>query len=164
MINQLCTDFSTYYRNHKNKRLLYYRDRYGDRKNPNVINSRSYNEQAIDKLRQLGWEVEEYVHRRNEPPQSDKYMLWGDLLSEENDTLPRIRFNGDKCKFTLISMNNSKVKEEDGQLKKDKSSERNTSGIPAEEATHFSDAADKIVWTKYNDYASNRVWHDFTRI
>jgi hypothetical protein len=61
-------------------------------------------------------------------------------------------------------MNNSKVKEEDGQLKKDKSSERNTSGVPAEETTHFSDPANKIVWTKYNDYSSNRVWHDFTRI
>lgn len=36
----------------------------------------------------------------------------------------------------------------DGQLKKDKSIVWKTSGVLPEEATHFSDAADKIVWTK----------------
>jgi hypothetical protein len=163
LINQLCSDFSEYYKNHTNRHLLYYRDRYGDRKNPNVVNHKSYNQQAIERLEQLGWEVEEIVHKGNEPPQSDKYLLWGDLLSEEKDTLPKIRFNGEKCKFTLISMNNAKVKDVDNQLVKNKSSERNTSGVPAEEATHFSDAADKIVWTKYNEYANNTVWEDFTR-
>ncbi len=41
------------------------------------------------------------------------------------------------------------IKDVNGQLKKDKSSERKSSGILPEEATHFSDAADKIVWTKF---------------
>ena len=36
----------------------------------------------------------------------------------------------------------------DGQLKKNKSSERKTSEVLPEGETHFSDAADKIVWTK----------------
>jgi hypothetical protein len=39
----------------------------------------------------------------------------------------------------------------DGKLQKDKSSERKSSGVLPEEATHFSDAADKIVWTKYGE-------------
>jgi len=60
-------------------------------------------------------------------------------------------------------MNNAKVKDEDNKLEKNKNSERNSSGVPAEEATHFSDAADKIVWTKYCEYANNAVWDDFTR-
>jgi hypothetical protein len=46
-------------------------------------------------------------------------------------------------------MNNAMIKDVDGQLKKDKSSELKTSGVLPEEATHFSDAADKIVWTKF---------------
>lgn len=46
-------------------------------------------------------------------------------------------------------MNNAMIKDVDGQLKKDKSSERKTSGVLPEEATHFSDAADKIIWTKF---------------
>ncbi len=34
-------------------------------------------------------------------------------------------------------------------LNKDKSLERMSSGILSEEVTHFSDAVDKIVWTKF---------------
>ena len=60
-----------------------------------------------------------------------------------------MRFNGDRCRFTLISMNNAMIKDVDGKLQKDKSSERRTSGVLPEEATHFSDAADKIIWTKF---------------
>jgi hypothetical protein len=60
-------------------------------------------------------------------------------------------------------MNSAKVDDKDGQLKKNKSSERATSGIPEEEATHFSDAADKIVWTKYREYSNNEEWVNFTR-
>ena len=83
--------------------------------------------------------------------QGDKYLLLGLILREERESLPLVRFNGDKCRYTLISMNNAMIKDVDGQLKKDKSSERKSSGILPEEATHFSDAADKIVWTKFGD-------------
>ena len=41
------------------------------------------------------------------------------------------------------------IKDVDGQLKNDESSEHKSSGVLPEEATHFSDAADKIVWTKF---------------
>ena len=111
----------------------------------------SYNQLAISYLKKAGWEVVEHTHKGMEPPQSDKYLLWGLILREERENLPLVRFNGDKCRFTLISMNNAMIKDVDGQLKKDKSSERKSSGILPEEATHFSDAADKIVWTKFGD-------------
>jgi len=45
-------------------------------------------------------------------------------------------------------MNNTKVIERDGKFDKDKNSERSKK-ILQEEATHFSDAADKRIWTKY---------------
>jgi hypothetical protein len=45
-------------------------------------------------------------------------------------------------------MNNTQVKESNGKFEKDKSSERKKSVLP-EEATHFSDAVDKRIWTKY---------------
>lgn len=86
-----------------------------------------------------------------EPPQSDKYVLWGIILSEQDENYPRFRINGDKCHYTLISMNNAKVKQVKDKLEKDKSSERPDSGVLPEEATHFSDAADKIVWTKFGN-------------
>ena len=59
-------------------------------------------------------------------------------------------FNGSRCKYTLISMNNTSVLQKtNGQFEKNKRSEARTSVLP-EEATHFGDAVDKRIWTKYN--------------
>jgi len=149
LIKELCTLFTDYYKNHTNKNLIFYRDRYGDNRQPNVLYSKTYNQQARGYLEKAGWTVREEVHRGSEPPQSDKYNLWGNILMENNNNLPRVRFNANKCKYTLISMNNAQVKDENGKVVKDKSSERKSSGVLPEEATHFSDAVDKIIWTKY---------------
>ena len=151
LIKELCEQFTGYYSTHQHKKVHYYRDKYGDSRNPNIINSMSYNQLAISYLKKAGWEVIEHTHKGMEPPQSDKYLLWGLILRQERKDMPLVRFNGDKCRYTLISMNNAMIKDVDGQLKKDKSSERKSSGVLPEEATHFSDAADKIVWTKFGD-------------
>ena len=160
LIHDIVNKFSDYYSNHSNRHLIYYRDRHGDKRNPNVPNFMSYNRQAIEVLTKRGWKVEERVHPGQEPPQNQKYYLWGNLLREEDSTLPRIRFNGERCKYTLISMNNAQVKEYEGKWEKDKSSERSKI-IPQEEATHFSDAADKIVYTKYNEYRMQNYYNGF---
>ena len=151
MIEELCRKFTDYYQSHHKKTIHYYRDRHGDSRNPSQLNAQSYNEQAIKVLKQAGWTVIEHVHRGQEPPQSDKYLLWGMILKETDPLLPLVRFNATKCKYTLFSMNNARLKDDNGKLTKDKSSERKTSGTPQEEATHFSDAADKIVYTKFQD-------------
>lgn len=68
-----------------------------------------------------------------------------------NDTrYPNFIINGHKCKYTIISMNNTRVTDKDGKFTKDKSSERKLSILP-EEATHFGDAVDKRIWTKYGN-------------
>ena len=53
-------------------------------------------------------------------------------------------------------MNNTKVIERNGKSDKDKNSERNNKILP-EEATQFSDAADKRIWTKYGNKLYSRV-------
>jgi hypothetical protein len=83
-----------------------------------------------------------------EPPQHDKYLLWMNILKAEDPRFPKVIFNGKNCKYTLISMNNTRVIERNGKFDKDKNSERSKKILP-EEATHFSDAADKRIWTKY---------------
>jgi hypothetical protein len=52
-------------------------------------------------------------------------------------------------------MNNTRVIDKDGKFAKDKSSERSNSILP-EEATHFGDAVDKRIWTKYGSLLINR--------
>lgn len=150
MINELVDNFCTYYKFHQKKELRYFRDRYGDTRQPNAKNAKSYNEQAIDRLMSNGWVVIPEVHKGMEPPQHDKYLLWMNILKGSDPRYPQIRFNGTKCKYTLISMNNTKVMEKDGKFTKDKSSERKDTILP-EEATHFGDAVDKRIWTKYGN-------------
>ena len=148
MVIALMKKFCKYYRNHINKTVHYYRDRYGDIRL--AASKKSYNEMAIDYLKKQGWTVIQHTHTGIEPPQHDKYLLWSIILKENDERFPIKRFNGSKCKYTLISMNNTRVIERDGKFAKDKRSERNQSVLP-EEATHFGDAVDKRIWTKYGD-------------
>jgi hypothetical protein len=148
MINDLVDNVCNYYEPHIKKEIRYYRDRYGDSRQPNVKSAKSYNEQAIDRFMHNGWNVISIVHRGMEPPQHEKYLLWMNILKSADPKYPQVGFNGQKCKYTLISMNNTRVMEKDGKFSKDKSSER-TSKILPEEATHFGDAVDKRIWTKY---------------
>lgn len=148
VIDDVVDKFCNYYQHHAKKHIVYYRDRYGDSRMPNSKNSKPYNEQAIDRLKLKCWSVESKVHKGQEPPQHEKYLLWSNILQGTSAAFPKVIFNGKNCRYTLTSMNNTKVIEKDGRFEKDKSSERKKSVLP-EEATHFSDAVDKRIWTKY---------------
>ena len=150
MINELVQQFNRYYKEHPTKEITYYRDRYGDSRQPNVKNSNSFNNQAIEQFEKFGWTIVSKSHRGQEPPQHDKYLLWMNILKGADVRFPKVIFNGKKCKYTLISMNNTKVIERNGKFQKDKSSERSKKILP-EEATHFSDSVDKRIWTKYGE-------------
>lgn len=156
IIDNICNRFCRYYAGHKHRVIHYYRDRYGDHRNPNVVNSKSYNEQAIDILRRNGWTVVSKVHRGGEPPMSDKHLLWQQVLSEVSTCPVRFRINGNRCRYTVISMNNARMVYGGEVFKKDKRSEKPSSGVLPEEATHFSDAIDKILWTKYGDSVARK--------
>lgn len=149
-VDDLVDMFSDYYKEHPCRELHYYRDRYGDHRQPNAKSSKSYNEQAIERLTKRGWNVIPFVHRGMEPPHHDKYLLWMNILKGKDPRYPKWIINGRNCKYTLISMNNTRVIDKDGKFEKDKSSERKDSILP-EEATHFGDAVDKRIWTKYGD-------------
>jgi len=147
-VDDLVDLFCDYYKQHPCQDLFYYWDRYSDHRQPNVKNSKPYNEQAIERLEKRGWRVFAKVHKGMEPPQHDKYLLWLNILKGSDPRYPKFIINGRNCKFTIISMNNTRVTEKEGKFAKDKSSERRDSILP-EEATHFGDAVDKRVWTKY---------------
>lgn len=147
LVNALCDKFCKYYEHHLNKRVILYRDRYGDVRHAN--SKKSYNEIFVGRLEHNGWKVDQRVHPGIEPPQHDKFLLWMNILAETDARYPHFRINGDKCKYTLISMNNTSViTDSEGRFAKDKRSERNKSISPLE-ATHFSDTVDKRIWTKY---------------
>jgi len=148
MIDDLVDKVCAYYSLHPNKEVIYFRDRYGDSRQPNIKNSKTYNDQAIERFKKNGWNVESRVHKGMEPPQHDKYLLWMNILKGKDPQYPKFIINGRKCKYTLISMNNTRVIDRNGKFEKDKTSEKKNSILP-EEATHFGDAVDKRIWTKY---------------
>ncbi|MCY1720168.1 hypothetical protein OU798_07430 [Prolixibacteraceae bacterium Z1-6] len=154
MIEELVDQFCNYYRYHATRQVDFYRDKYGDHRQPNARNSQSYNAQAIERFDYNGWTVVPKSHRGMEPPQHEKYLLWMNMLKGNDPRFPKPIFNGKNCKFTLISMNNTKLIEKNGKFDKDKSSERSKKILP-EEATHFGDAADKRMWTKYSGTLHN---------
>lgn len=155
MVNVLVDKFCHYYRFHPHKMVHVYRDRYGDIRLAN--SKKTYNETAIDRLIKHGWTVKQFTHRGIEPPQHDKYLLWSSITAETDERYPLKRFNATKCKYILISMNNTRVRtNSSGKWEKDKRSERNDSILP-EEATHFGDCIDKRVWTKYGDILTKRT-------
>ncbi len=148
MIDALVDMVCDYYHHHHEKTIIYYRDRYGDHRQPNAKNSVTYNQQAITRFEKRGWSVTQKVHKGQEPPQHDKYLLWTNILKGKDPRFPRVIFNAKNCKYTLISMNNTRLIEKAGKFEKDKRSEHKKSILP-EEATHFGDAVDKRIWTKY---------------
>lgn len=150
MIDDLVDQFCEYYQYHLKKEVVYFRDRYGDHRQPNAKKSKPYNEQAIDRFKRNGWTVIQNVHKGMEPPQHEKYLLWLNILKGDGNLYPKVIFNGKKCKYTLISMSNTSVREVNNKFEKDKRSESRKSVLP-EEATHFGDAVDKRIWTKYGD-------------
>lgn len=154
-VNSLVDKFCHYYRFHANKTVHLYRDRYGDAHRAN--SKKTYNESAIERFQRNGWTVQQFVHRGMEPPQHDKYLLWSYITAETDERYPLKRFNASKCKYILISMNNTRVRQNSqGKFEKDKRSERNESILP-EEATHFGDCVDKRIWTKYGDILTKRT-------
>ena len=162
VVNALVDRFCHYYRYHPHKTVHYYRDRYGDIRHAN--SKKTYNESAIERLQRHGWTVVQYTHRGIEPPQHDKYLLWSSITAETDERYPLKRFNASKCKYILISMNNTRVRtNSSGKWEKDKRSERNDSILP-EEATHFGDCVDKRVWTKYGDILTKRTFFVDARI
>jgi hypothetical protein len=148
MIDEIVDNLCTYYQHHVKKTVIYYRDRYGDSRQPNASSSKTYNQQAIERFEKHKWEVIQKVHRGQEPPQHDKYLLWVNILKGNDTRYPKVIFNAKNCKYTLISMNNTRLIESGNKYEKDKRSERNKSILP-EEATHFGDAVDKRIWAKY---------------
>ena len=147
MVNDLIKEFTDYYSDKAVKTLRFNTDRHGNA--ASAGSAKTYNQMAIEQLEKSGWSVNQQMHHGQEPPHNEKYLLWQIILAEKDNLYPRVRWNGEKCKFTLISMNNTIVEEKDGKFYKNKNSEKRGSGVSPEEATHFSDAADKGIWTKY---------------
>lgn len=99
----------------------------------------TYKSVILDAFKKKGWTVAD-VYFPVVMSAEERYELIARLMKQG-----QLTFNEMNCEFLLISMEDADTKEERGMLKKDKKSEKNSSGVAPEKATHFSDALDDLV-------------------
>lgn len=144
IIDHVCEDWCNYYKFHSNRDLTFYYDSTGNNRQAN--NDVTFAEQATRVFERNGWNVSRKTIGGSNPLHDKKYLLWNLMLLEKERSLYKVRINEANAAELKYSMEFAPAKEDgNGRVIKDKSSERKK-GIPAEEATHLSDAADTIIF------------------
>lgn len=145
--DQVLQELDHYYHRFKlkNGRVHLYYDVQG---NKEISNSRmTYIQDITAKLKEMGWGVTNAQERAYNILHNTKFNIWKKVLYEGSDRdkrYPIFRYNLVNAERTALSMGNAPQKDDNGMIKKDKSSERNKN-IKPENATHLSDAVDNAV-------------------
>ena len=152
--------FLPYYHYHRNKKIRFY---YGHDGNNRQANSQlTYADQVVKILKENGWHVVK-MSRGAAPGHAEKYLVLNTLLKEERKDLPKLRINEDNNPDLIVSLERAEAKDA-GEIKKDKSSERNKS-IKQQHATHLSDAWDIPIYDMYHQMVlSKGMIDDYMRI
>lgn len=139
--------FLDYYKPHQSScnEVHLYHDRAGLKTEANSKTTLA--EDVENLLRAEGWVVINKTPNTNNPEHIHKFRLINEILSEQNERLPKVRINENQCPNLIISMENAPLTDNDA-FKKDKSSERSKT-LPQEHATHFSDTFDYCLFWQF---------------
>ncbi len=129
-----------YYTYHKKKIVYYWYDHTavgGENETEKYLD-------VIDALERDGWTVVPmYIGKA--PGHETKYRMWGRLLSEDGYYKRVFRANRENCDKLFLSMGLAEAEQRKDGFGKDKKSEHDPK-FPAEESTHYSDAADMMIF------------------
>jgi hypothetical protein len=104
---------------------------------------KTFKDLVVDELVLNDWSVTEVY--TGDPPDHDikeqRFKYWLNCRTDH-----AIRINKLKNQFLKVSLEKASAITVNGKTKKDKSSEKENSKVPPEEATHYSDVFDQIVW------------------
>jgi len=131
--------FAEYYKPFSKKMVYYWYDHtaVGDQHESRICDD------VITLLQSHGWVVIP-MYAGKTPGHEVKYRMWGNLLSENGTYDKVVRINRENCSNLILSMYLAQAEKRKDGFGKDKSSERDEN-FPAQEATHFSEAADTLV-------------------
>ncbi len=133
--------FCTYYTNHKRKMLYFW---YDHTATAEYAHANSQSDEVISYLRSNGWTViERYIGKASSHER--RYTMWGHLLKEDGFYKFTFKYNRERAKYLGISMNKAGTEYKRQGFGKNKTTEQDKN-FPAEESTHFSEAADMLVW------------------
>lgn len=135
-----CLDqFVSYYLPMQRKIVYYWFDHtaVGDQHDTRICDD------VVNYLRGKGWTVIP-MYTGKTPGHETKYRMWGDALNETGKYNKVIRFNRENCDHLILSMNLAGAEARKNGFGKDKNTEHDEN-FPAEESTHYSEAADTLV-------------------
>lgn len=135
-VNELVDNICTHYAKHKAKLVRIWGEPRGHDKR---ADSKDTIYEAIQKrFRANGWQCEIRVKPGQVKAHAERNTYMNSVLTEDNPTLPGIRFNDETCKDAIIAMQVTEVTH-DFQKNKKKEKDR---AYPQEHAPHFTDSAD----------------------
>lgn len=147
-VNQWCD----YYAPHPYRMVNYYYDHTAV--STDASRSLSFADEVQSILVKRGWRVN-MIYMGQAPSHHSQYIFWGYALKGDDPRLPAFRFNRTNCKYVLVSMQQTQVKQGRNGFEKDKSPEKNPN-IPQEEAPHGSDAVGTLAWGMYRARLESR--------
>lgn len=151
-IKDLVVQFKKYYRHHKRKEINFYYDHTAKR--TDAIVEVNYIEEYVKELSKAdeygAWNVNAIDCGRTPPPRM-RYEFWRKLLTDDNAEWPKFRYNRHHCEYWAISCMTAPMKIGSTGYEKDKKSERKNNrtdqfDTPQEQATHYSDAGDTLLF------------------
>lgn len=146
-----------FFKPHKNKQIVFVRDTLGDDKSRSIQGSKTINQDAVSELKSNKWTVKVKKHKYKEPPQFEKWQLMQKIMKESDQSLFKLRIDGNNCKYLVISMRETKTKQVGNKFSKDKGTERKK-GYDQRTAPHSTDALDKgCFWLNRNKSSSDFI-------
>jgi len=152
VLDSLVTKFCDTYESHERKHAVIYGDRNGN--NKQVGANLTFYQTIQQGLVARGWNSVLMVQGLD-PDHRLKHIAINQLLAETNPRLPVMRFNRNKCKYLIISIQQSPINPD---WTKNKNSEK--AAIEQERATHLSDCFDNIVYRKYGHLFGQAQVHE----
>ncbi|WP_338765949.1 hypothetical protein WAF17_02725 [Bernardetia sp. ABR2-2B] len=158
-LKHLCKKFDAYYKYHKIKcNKIHFHYDHTAKKGDDRGNKTSA-ESTVEELQKLGWEVEEH-DAGHAPDHTVRYPFFITAFNNEDSRLPIFRFNEDNCKPLTTSIEDAgSYLTLKGETKKDKKTEQSTL-IPPEESTHFSEAFDMLIYPQFAHLIQEQAWRD----
>tara|TARA_R110002096_G_scaffold129211_7_gene277924 strand:+ start:5047 stop:6714 length:1668 start_codon:yes stop_codon:yes gene_type:complete len=150
LVDSVVDKFCAYFEHYPTKVVNYYFDHTAI--GGSGVTEFTYHSRVMSSFRKNGWRVvEEFIGRA--PGHENKYEFINLLLRETEPRLPRFRYSKTNCANWEVSVLNAGAKTSNRGFQKDKSPERNKK-LPAEDATHLSDAGDTLLFAKFHDSLS----------
>ncbi len=145
-LHDLANKFCDYYQMKLRKEVNFYYDHTAAYKD--AARTTTFAEEMIKTITARGWRVNG-THIGQAAEHATKFLFFSIAHREDSSTrIPHLRYNKNNCKFLIVSILQAAAQEGKNGIQKDKRPERRE-GQRQEEATHYSDAHDTLIYAKF---------------